>query len=186
MEIKTCFIDMDGVLVDFVSAACKAHNRPNPYDDKVNYGVFEMDKIWGMIQQEFWEPLNDPGFWELMDKLPDADNIIEWACRAFSTQRVAILTAPSLGLRCVNEKRNWVRRNYPQLVDQIIFTGAKQFLAHNTALLIDDRDKNVDDFQCAGGVALLYPRLWNRGWRVAGRSFDFISELVTLTFERIS
>lgn len=159
--INTCFIDMDGVLTDFVGAACAAHNFPNPYDDPKNYGIFDMDKIWGMTPRQFWEPTEAHGFWELMDKLTGADHIVEWACKTFSTQRVAILTAPSLGLRCVQEKRNWVRRNYPELVDQIIFTGAKQFLAHGTTLLIDDRDKNVTGFRAAGGNAVLYPQLWN-------------------------
>ena len=37
----------------------------------------------------------------------------------------------------------------------------KHFCAHSGSLLIDDYDKNINDFRQAGGNAILVPRQWN-------------------------
>ena len=40
-------IDLDGCCVDFVTGACRAHRRVNPYDSGQNAGVFDMEGMWG-------------------------------------------------------------------------------------------------------------------------------------------
>ena len=46
-----CFLDMDGVLADFVDGVCQAHDRAFPYDDPSNYGHFDIEPLWGMSSQ---------------------------------------------------------------------------------------------------------------------------------------
>ncbi len=44
------FLDMDGVLADFVKGVCLAHKRESPYrpDNIACLGQFDMDKLWGI------------------------------------------------------------------------------------------------------------------------------------------
>lgn len=156
------FLDMDGVIADFVSGACKVHGRPNPYDDPKNHGVWEIDSLWGMTAREFWAPCNNnPDFWDNLEKTEDSDRIVCSVMRKFGEDNVAILTAPSLDPQCVPGKRRWIKKYFPEFTDRIIYTGAKKFLAGPDRVLIDDRSSNVENFRKAGGKAVLVPRLWN-------------------------
>lgn len=160
--MRVAFLDMDGVIADFVGAICKAHGRPSPYTEASAMGVFEIERLWGMTAREFWQPCNDDaGFWYGLELMPDAEAIVTHVSRSFGPENVAILTSPSLDRDCVPGKRAWIKKYFPQFAGSMIFTGAKRFLAHEDAMLIDDRDKNVEDFIAAGGEAVLIPRPWN-------------------------
>src|SRR3990167_5851256 len=160
MSQQVCFLDLDGVLADFVAAMHKAHNRANAYDNPTNHGLWDLDKIWGMDAAQFWST-DTYEFWAEVPRMYDADRIVRAALETFGQKRVAILTAPSKGHGCVPGKREWVRRNYPELANHMIFTKAKRFIAGPNNLLVDDKDSNVLEFREAGGRAILVPRLWN-------------------------
>lgn len=157
-----CFLDMDGVLVDFVSDMCRVHNRPNPYNDPINLGKFDMAEIWGMTAEEFWEPTVNPYFWRDMSKLPEADDLVETVLTRFGTSNTCILSSPSQSQYCIPEKRQWLQIHYPRLASNILFGSAKRFLAGPGRFLIDDYDANIIRFAKAGGVGLTYPQPWNR------------------------
>lgn len=157
-----CLLDMDGVLADFVLGVSKAHNRPSPYLQTSSLGEFNMEKLWGITTGEFWEPTNRPDFWSGLEKMPEADGIVEMVFTAFGEPNVAILTAPSMSQYCIVEKREWIKKYYGNLHSRMIFGSAKEFLAGPGKLLIDDLNKNIDEFNKNGGVAILLPRPWNR------------------------
>lgn len=157
-----CFIDMDGVLVDFVSGVCEAHGRPDPYKSVDSIGIFDMEELWGITPDEFWKPTLKAGFWESLKKTPEADDLVSTCFRKFGANNCAILTSPSSDPSCVPGKCAWMREHFPILAKTMIFTSAKQFLAHKGSILIDDRDENVDKFEAAGGKAIRFPRIWNR------------------------
>lgn len=154
------FLDMDGVLADFVGAICKAHGRPDPYLDKANLGVFWFDKIWGMSQKDFFEPCGFE-FWKGLEATKESSAIIQWAVTHAGTANVALLTSPSQNHGCVEGKRAWVKDLIPSLASNLIFTSAKQFLSGPDRYLVDDADHNVDGWRKAGGKAILWPRPWN-------------------------
>lgn len=160
-----CFIDMDGVVADFVGAACKAHNRSWPYDDPKNRGKFEIEPAWGITPKEFWAPIDALGvdFWLNLEKTPEADKIISRAISAYGVHNICMLTSPSDDPGCVPGKRGWMRKHYPNLAKSMLFGSAKQFLSGPKRVLIDDRDKNIDDFIAYGGTGILVPRPWNIG-----------------------
>lgn len=167
MSVRFCFLDMDGVLADFVGGICRAHGRSTPYDDPHSYGIFDMEKLWGMSIEEFWSPpKEDLGmeFWSGLAKTPEADQIVELAVRYFGTKNTCILTSPSQHPSCVPGKRVWMKQHYPKLANNILFGSAKRFLAGPDRVLIDDRDKNVEEFKKYGGHAIRVPRAWNMGW----------------------
>lgn len=159
---KLCFLDMDGVLADFVSAACDVHGRPNPYVDPKNYGIWEMDKIWGMTAKEFWAPMGREGYWLGMQKLKDADALVDVLSQYFGLDNICILSSPSLSPYCVPEKRQWLKQHFPMLANNVLFGSAKQFLAGPGRYLVDDYDKNIDKFVKFGGTGITYPQMWNR------------------------
>lgn len=167
------FLDMDGVVADFMGGAMVLHGKPFPYDDPANRGDhgWGFDQSWGLPQAEFWAPMGY-SFWADLPKTREADAVVQLLSTAFGPNNVCFLTSPCHTPGCVEGKRDWVRRYYPQL--PILFSVAspdldalppKQFLAHNKSLLIDDHTPNVWSFREAGGVAYLFPRPWNRNWR---------------------
>lgn len=163
-----CFIDMDGVIADFVAGICLAHGRTSPYAGGANLGVFDMEKIWGITPEEFWRPANSREFWEDLPKTPEADSIIALASARFAPEDIAILTSPSMDPGSIPGKRAWIERHYPQLKSSMILTSAKQFLAGEGRVLIDDRTENIDSFNAFGGEGVMVPRAWNRMHGLAG------------------
>lgn len=156
------FLDMDGVIADFNTGVCKAHNVPFPYDNPAHRGVWDMQDLWKMTASEFWAPCNnDPEFWDSLGKMHDADRIIELACQFFRVDEIAILTAPSNDPQCVPGKRRWMQRYYPLLAGNMIFAKKKHFLAGPDRILIDDKPENVNQFTAAGGIGIYVPRPWN-------------------------
>ena len=72
-------------------------------------------------------------------------------------------------------KVEWVHRYFRTFEKRLIITQApKSLLAKPDTLLIDDRDKNIEEFIAAGGQAILVPRPWNElhGW--AGESLQVV------------
>lgn len=177
--MRQAFLDMDGVLADFVSAICIAHNRPSPYTDPSSYGIFDMEKLWGITSKEFWCSAADTfEFWDEMSKTPEADDLVAYLTRVFGVENICVLTAPSNSPFCVPGKRAWIRRYFPQFKDRIIFANSKEFLGGMDKFLIDDRDKNIDAFERAGGNAVIMPRLWNREWRRADVSIHAVKDQI--------
>lgn len=159
--MRFAFLDMDGVLVDFVGGACKAHNRPSPYTSRSALGIFEIETLWKITPDEFWKPCNTKEFWLELEKTPEADEIVQFVTKEFGVENTALLTTPSEDPQCVPAKKEWIRRYYPQFQEQMIFTKTKQFLAGDDRYLFDDRDKNIEGFIKAGGQGIIIPRLWN-------------------------
>lgn len=159
--MKKIFLDMDGVIVDFMKGAHEFHNLPYSYGDfpyPVNEWYFVHHT--GMSNNEFWSPLGE-AFWEGLDWTPDGLEIFHMLQDATHLENMAILTAPVLNAGCSAGKMTWVRNNIPALKRRVIVTNAKEMCAHPDALLIDDADKNVNLWRANGGVAILVPRKWN-------------------------
>jgi len=163
-----CYLDMDGVLDDFVGAACREHVRPC-YDKPEHYGIFDMEKIWGITPKAFWSKLDVDAykFWRRLEKTPEADEIVQLAIDTFGVENVAILTAAAMHPMCAAAKRDWIREYYPQFEKRIIYAQAKGFVGGPKKVLIDDRDRNIEDWEAAGGVGILVPRLWNKEYQYA-------------------
>jgi 5'(3')-deoxyribonucleotidase len=159
------YLDLDGVCVDFVSAGLRA----NGFDPAEVYTSWQRDHLgeypihhvigisartyWTAIAAlgaEFWENLEEyPWFWELYNTLQD-------------TAPVLFLTSSTRAPATLSGKMQWLQNRFGTTFRDYIFTPHKQQLASPKALLIDDYDRNVDDFIAAGGSAIRFPQLWNR------------------------
>lgn len=167
------FLDMDGVLADFVGGVCKAHKR-TCYDKPEHLGEFSLEKCWGVTAAEFWWPTNNWHFWANLEKTYEADAIVAMAIDAVGVKNVAILTSPSLDPSCVPAKRAWVEKYYPQLAKTMIFSWRKGIIGGSHRVLVDDRDRNIDDWEEAGGYGVLVPRPWNVAYKESNITLSVI------------
>jgi len=186
MSVKA-LIDMDGVLVDF--------NRPALALHGITYNLYPVSTGWDIIAacnvldpskemtgQKFWSKF-DQKFWAGLPKTAMCDRLIALAENRFGEDNVALLTSGQWPEAAAG-KTEWVRDNLPQYRERLIIGTAKEFLAGPNRLLIDDRDKNVDDFRANGGMAILVPRPWNKMWS-RRLPFGHVKEQLNIMFGRI-
>jgi 5'(3')-deoxyribonucleotidase len=163
MMLRDIFLDMDGVLVDFMGGIHKAIGVPYSYDEY----PYELGK---------WLAFEDSGvpfdavnnccterFWENLAWARYGGEILKAVEATFPTTPITLLTTPMPNPGSWSGKYRWVEKNCPWLANDMIVTRRpKASFAHPRALLIDDRDENVDRFREAGGHAIQVPRPWNR------------------------
>ena len=168
-------LDMDGVVADFVLGAMQLHNKSWPYNDVQGDDGWNLDLVWGMKPCEFWDPMGFE-FWEGLQKTRDADAIVE-LLRLMVGHDICFLSSPCFTLGCMEGKRAWASRFYPEIPVlfscQSMSAGAappKWFCAGQETVLIDDSNANVTSFRKAGGKAVLVPRPWNHLHRLSEES----------------
>lgn len=155
-----CLLDMDGVLVNFVKSACEVHGRPDPFEDKGNWGLWDLAEYWGMPLDEWWEPF-DCDFWRNLEWMPDGREIFDIVINHFGKQNVCLFSSPGLAPEALMGKKLWIMEHLPDFKSRYIFGSKKFFLAHPDVVLIDDYNKNILEFEKHGGKAIQVPRPWN-------------------------
>jgi len=162
------FLDMDGVIADFVGAALRTHNAIGLYEKGRAQNCDDIAKLLGISQKDFWGKLDeDPQFWYSLRPTHDAEQLVEFAEDLVGREHVAILTSPAQSEHCVPGKRAFIARHFPQFSQRIIFcpSATKCFVAGPQRVLVDDKESNVEEFRRAGGIGVLVPREWNRLYR---------------------
>lgn len=155
-----CLLDLDGVLCDFVTGICAAHNSPNVYDNPANAGKYAMEELLGLSATQFWKPC-DEAFWAGLPRMRDFQQILSLVEDAFGQENVCLLTSPSVNEGCATGKIRWIYEHLPAYKRRFLIGPPKHFCAHDGAVLIDDYDTNIAKFQAAGGHAIIVPRRWN-------------------------
>lgn len=185
--IKTIFLDMDGVLVNFLGGLHKALGVPYSYE---NY-PYEKGK-WDMLtdikhscgsQITFsFRECNDcctTPFWQNLRWMHDGHDVLRAILDKFIESRIYLLTTPMPNLESASGKMLWINDNLPIYLKRIIITQApKHLLARPDTVLFDDKDENVDGFREAGGKAILINRPWNRGHLNANRTVQMLQEFL--------
>jgi len=171
MQLKRIFLDLDDVLNKFTVQAlehvgCKVTQQAlNCYYEKVGWDILNAanwlrpNNI--LTRKEFWDIFNR----EDWANFPVSDEF-EWLldnCEALvGKENICILTSPVLDPGCAAGKMEWIYKHCPKwLHRQYLIGPPKHLCAHPNALLIDDSDKNVNEFSKYGGQAILVPRPWN-------------------------
>jgi hypothetical protein len=153
------FIDMDGVLCDFIASAYQVHGKAY---DKSTYppGAWDIAGLWGISDEAFWKAIDkrEEYFWGSLQPF-------QWMNEIFSEAReigesVKILSSPHHSEYCYSGKFEWWKNRIPNDFE-LILCKSKHLLAGPRRLLIDDADHNVDAWRAAGGKAVLFPQPWN-------------------------
>lgn len=155
--MKTLYLDVDGVLANFVGGFLKLIEREDYTVEK--FGFYE---DLGMTTYTFWQIIDEQGekFWRNLKPYPWKDQLLK-EVRAFKRKgnEVFICTSPSRHPSSWSGKKFWLDMHAPGL--PIFMCNAKHKLAKEGALLVDDHDKNCEDFEEGGGRSLLFPQTWN-------------------------
>ena len=162
-RINTIFLDMDGVLCDFVSDALSYWGMT--LEDLIAAGVwqpgeYDICQVIDIPPPTFWSLLDSKGydFWGDLAPYPwlnDLINLVTSYC-----DNCFIVTFPT-GSNSAAGKLRWVREHLPAWEDRVILTKHKYLLAAPDRLLIDDSGTQIDRFYYAGGKTILFPQHWN-------------------------
>lgn len=172
--IKKIFLDLDDVLnylAPYILHRIGCKIGPRDYAGypgiKCGYNIVEAANLlhpnktdwttktfWNAIRRDIWAscPVSD-----------EFRLLIDLSQRAVG-ENIKILTKAVNYEGCLDGKRDWMNANLPDwLCDKFVIVGdvCKDVAANSESLLIDDSDKNVEDFRKAGGQAILMPRPWN-------------------------
>lgn len=157
MKIEAIYMDMDGVLADFVTASLGAACIPLTHETVTEWNYFHPY----MTEVEFWNRIDQcENFWLNLDPY-------EWAGRltnfCSNIAPVIYCSSPSLNPDCASAKIQWLRENglMGWNENNYILTKYKHHLASQTRVLIDDSPKNLLAFKSAGGIAIQFPQPWN-------------------------
>lgn len=173
--IRTVFLDMDGVLVNFVKGVCNALGKSYSHSCSgwpIDYTFWNEwpDVTFGMVNAAC-----NTKFWSQLEWMEDGHDILRAVVNRFDPEQIYLVTQPMPNVESATGKWLWVKRNLPEYYSQMITTPAgvpKALLAKPDTLLIDDKDENIEDFRAAGGHAILIARPWNKLYMIAGQTVD--------------
>ena len=163
-----CFLDMDGVLVDFVRGASEYYNLkllPYPYIEEWNFIQFS-----GMTESDFWLPLGRE-FWANLHWTPDGNNILSLIESHFDKKDICLSSIPCMNSESSTGKIDWINKNLPEYKNRYLLGPDKRFYTSINTVLIDDNERNINNCK---GHGILVPRPWN--YMYATNTLEYIKE----------
>lgn len=135
------YVDMDGVLVDFDGG----------YEELTGMTTQEAD---AKGPEFFWKPISKAGakWWITLKWMPDGKQLWNYV-KKYTPE---LLSAPSREEASRMGKRVWVKRELPGTKLILRSADKKQEFASPTSILIDDREKNIKQWEAAGGIGILH------------------------------
>jgi 5'(3')-deoxyribonucleotidase len=159
MKISQIFIDLDGVLADFISAAFEAHG--SRYDEETYPKLqWSIATVLGITEDEFWAKIDatEPNFWPNIKPYPWLKQLV-YECHCAGAKPI-FLSAPSLHPSCHYGKRQWMDKHLAGY--EMVLCKSKHYMAAPGRVLIDDNDGNVEKWRANGGIGILFPQPWNK------------------------
>lgn len=151
-------VDMDGVLSDFARKVAEI-TKAIPSDKlssikRIDESILDKKRMWGAIN---YYDSHTPFFYSL-DKLHDADLLMEFLFKHFSKDQLMILTASGTSPKDADmQKKRWIKKHYGDLkVEVVTKSKDKATFASENHILIDDRDKSIAPWVEAGGIGILH------------------------------
>jgi 5'(3')-deoxyribonucleotidase len=152
---KQIFLDMDGVLVDFDEGVRQKFSCDWWYPTEWSIPYEEL----GFEQEQFWNVLDYPEFWEHLSWTKDGKEILF----VLAQYKPCILSHCRLPNSFAG-KWKWLQREIPDVIpeERVLMGWGKTNVAHPNAILIDDSDHIIEEWEHRGGLGILYPRPWNK------------------------
>lgn len=190
--ITAIYLDMDGVICDFVSAALQLHKKdPSRVRETWPRGKYDaLPSLCGWkSEKRFWDLIdansvdvtyNTRSFWiDRVEAYPWADRLWD-ICEARAP--TWILTSPSRSAWSAYGKIQWLKNWKGEKFRQYVIAPEKHHIARPHALLIDDNPRNIRAWGKRGGAAILFPRLWNERYKQHDHAFDIVVDELALCF----
>ena len=150
MKLKTIYLDMDGVLADFISGY------------KTNYKDKNIDNVptEELIKQK--KGFADIHLYRDLPLFKDAKRLVKYVESLGVEVRVLTSVGKYSPKDNAVDKVLWLKKHFPQLASKFHYvtkSADKAKYATPETLLIDDRDKCTKPFKAAGGNVVLYTDL---------------------------
>ncbi|WP_417849405.1 5' nucleotidase, NT5C type [Thalassoglobus sp.] len=178
MNVKPIiYLDMDGVLFDFVAAFGKVLNIPD-IKDQLAPGVRNIAPQIGMTEDEMWERIGHHGyaFWNEMPEYPWSRELVDLVER--NSSEWYILSSPARNSDSLKGKLEALKLMFGERFRRYILTPNKRLLAGRNRILIDDHERHCEEFENDGGKAILFPRQWNRYYSNADEPLQHTKEIL--------
>lgn len=171
------FLDVDGVLANFVGASGKLFGHT--HDEVDEYAYYK--SLLGLSSTQFWDGIRahspvQGSFWREIEPYPWCRDL-HTLCNTYGP--VTLLTAPPGTVR--EDKRNmlvgrtdWIHDHFGETYDEYFIGIKKERFASPDAVLIDDLDHNIDFWTKAGGKAILFPHRWNANRHLVGDQMGYV------------
>jgi hypothetical protein len=142
----TIYCDLDGVLVDF----------DRGYEELTGITTQQADTK-GV--EAFWAPLTTVGakFWITLKWMPDGKQLWNY----IEKYKPKLLSAPSREESSKLGKRVWVKRELPNVTLILRSAERKKEFANPNSILIDDREKNIKQWEDEGGIGIFHTNTSN-------------------------
>jgi len=136
------YCDMDGVLCDF-NKRFEQFGGMSPKEYEAKYGT-----------NKFWDLISKVGeqYWSKMSWTPEGKQLWDY----IKQYNPSLLSAPSSDYSSRYGKKLWVQENIPGTKLILSKRANKKDYASGKSILIDDLDKNINEWRAAGGIGILY------------------------------
>ena len=146
------WLDMDGVLADFIGGTLIMHGRE--FSDRQKITTYDYYEDWGLTKDEFWEKIRGRGFWYNLGVLPWAKPLVELVRER--DPNFMVCTIPSKDTECIQAKLDWLQDNLGVGMNHVAVMPRKWQLAAPGRLLIDDNPVYTKKWIDRGGDAILF------------------------------
>jgi len=151
------FLDLDGVLINFVKSAADIFDLD--YDELLSVwpsGEYDMAKVLGISEDAFFQVINaaGEGFWANLTLYPYAMDFYHY-CKDLAP--TYILTRPTTHSSSLSGKLQWMQKHFGSNFTDYAITHKKELCAGPNTILIDDHTVNCTKFVDAGGSAIIWP-----------------------------
>ena len=169
IRFSTIYLDFDGLIADFHTAALAVHGKPewtrNTWPrEQLGSDLMKILDIPTTPEgfEQFWDPIRaTPGFFSSLKMFYWVPDLIRLCEKCTGPHGIKILTGPASGTEEeVKAKMHLLAEwglNFEVIVDK-----EKGKYSKAGRLLIDDWEKQVDSFNEGEGLGVLVPQPWNR------------------------
>lgn len=173
------FLDLDGVMTDFIGGLARAHNLGNPYDQEEYVGNPNLPEVFGLKPAALFS-VTERDFWRDLEPSKEGRKILDILEKKFGRENIRVLSSLTLNEGVADGKIEWMKRNMPYYGFQrkYFFGPDKGFLAHPDSILIDDSEKNTKPFEENGGKAFLVPRKWNSNHALSNKVIESLNSFI--------
>lgn len=155
-------VDMDGVVVDYLSAALGCINEVcnTTYTPK-DVQSYDLRKLLpDKIKDDFQYLLSNWIRFDELDPIPGSIETLEKLREA--GHEIVLVSAAERDSH--TEKLTWVGQNLPWLTDHdVIFTHQKSLIRGD--VLLDDHPRHLMQFHATGGTAVCFDQPYNQSYR---------------------
>lgn len=145
------FVDLDGVLVNLAAGLSKVVGEEISALDSTKFRKHYYHLVASLNHDDLIE------FWANLPPMPDYMKL--W--NSLKDLQPLILTAVTNSMASCEGKKKWAEK-YLKISPDRVFCAAKskdkQSYASNNSILIDDYDKNIQQFKEKGGYGILHTR----------------------------